>query len=420
MKKILLPALAAAAFLSACQGTPVPEEPGTTPTAPLSVTTGEPQSVTRSEAVLQATYTGNPTYGGFEIGTAPGELEDMVESQDVGGGSFTARADNLVPGQTYYFRAYVAVLDGRSYKYTYGLVRSFKTPADEPAIVPSGGQPGWAEVPVMETARDGKYLLNAKDRKQYYALHLCSGGEKGPGGKTARNYTVCYSATHHCPVWIAAPRHKMYVGSSGRTDDYRRDPDIPEEIQYSSKSTGGGCNKGHMLGSAERTSSTETNRDVFFYPNIAPQLSAGFNTGGGGWNLLEDWVDGQVCADTLYEVIGCHFERFSQKLGNVSVTVDPETITFGGRDDVTKPTMFYYVLLRTKSGSSGKAVRDCAATELKCAAFVRAHSNSLKGVKVSREEMMSVGDLEKITGVSYFPNVPNAPKSTCVPADWGL
>ena len=172
-----------------------------------------------------------------------------------------------------------------------------------------------------------------------------------------------------------------------------------------------------MLGSAERTSSTATNRDVFYYTNIAPQLSSGFNTGGGGWNILEDWVDGQVCRDTLYVVIGTYFEKYTDGYGN---TVSPKTISFGGRSDVAMPTMFYYLLLRTKSGSSGKAVKDCSASELQCAAFVRAHTNNLKGQKVSSKEMMSVSDLEKLTGFTYFPNVPNAPKSSFKASDWGL
>ena len=33
---------------------------------------------------------------------------------------------------------------------------------------------------------------------------------------------------------------------------------------------------------------------------------------------------------------------------------------------------------------------------------------------------MSVSDLEKITGFTYFPNVPNAPKNICTPSDWGI
>ena len=172
-----------------------------------------------------------------------------------------------------------------------------------------------------------------------------------------------------------------------------------------------------MLGSAERTSSAATNRDVFYYTNIAPQLSSGFNTGGGGWNILEDFVDTKVCADTLYEVLGCYFDKYTDAYG---WTVSPSTISFGGRNDVSMPTMFYYVLLRTKKGNSGKALKNCRAEEMMCVAFVRSHTNSLKGQKVTARELMSVADLEKITGVTYFPNVPNAPKDTFKASDWGL
>ena len=391
---------------------------GDTPATP-TVTTGSASSVSRSEATLHATYTGDATYGGFEYGLSPGALTSTVESQYVTGSAFSALLDNLVSGTTYYYRAYIAILEGSQYQYYYGSVQQFTTPSDE-QVGPSDNQPGWAEVPLMEIGKDGNYMVNTSDPSQYFAIHLCTGGEKGPGGKTARNYTVCYSAEHHCPVWVAAPRHAMYVGSAGRNDSYRQDPNIPSGIQYTSKSTGGGCNKGHMLGSAERTSSKSTNRDVFYYPNIAPQLSSGFNTGGGGWNTLEDWVDTQVCADTLYEVIGCYFKAFSQKLGGTTYSTQPSTISFGGRNDVSMPTMFYYVLLRTKSGNSHKSVKDCSSSELKCAAFVRAHTNSMKGVQVSSAEMMSVSDLEQLVGVTFFPNVPNAPKSSFNASDWGL
>ena len=391
---------------------------GDTPVTP-TVTTGDATSVSRSEATLHATYTGDATYGGFEYGLSQSSLTGTVESQYVTGESFSALLDNLVSGTTYYYRAYIAVLEGAQYQYYYGSVRQFTTPSDE-QVGPSAGQPGWVEVPLMNIAKDGQYMYNADKGSEYFAIHLCTGGEKGPGGKTARNYTVCYSSEYHCPVWVAAPRHSMYVGNSGRNDSYRRDPNIPAGIQYSSKDTGGGCNKGHMLGSAERTSSVSTNRDVFYYPNIAPQLSSGFNTGGGGWNILEDWVDSQVCADTLYEVIGCYFKAFSQQLGGTTYSTTPKTISFGGRDDVSMPTMFYYVLLRTKSGNSHKSVKDCSSSELKCAAFVRAHTNSLKGHKVSADEMMSVSDLEQLVGVTFFPNVPNAPKNSVSADDWGL
>ena len=287
-----------------------------------------------------------------------------------------------------------------------------------PAPVPGqSGKYGWYELPAISYSESGKYLIDQNNTTLYYAHHICAGGEKGPGGKTARNYTVCFSAEHHVPVWVAAPRHKMYSGNSGRNDSYKVDPNIPSSIQYSSKSTGGGCNKGHMLGSAERTSSVATNKQVFYYSNIAPQLDGTFNTGGGGWNKLEDWIDGKVCSDTLYVVIGAYFDKYTDKRGN---TVNPKKISYCGRSDVSFPTMFYYILLRTKSGNSGKPLSKCSANEIQCAAFVRSHHASLKGQNVNRDDLMSVSDLEKITGFTYFPNVPQAPKSSYNASDWGL
>ena len=288
---------------------------------------------------------------------------------------------------------------------------------DIPEPIPGiSGKYSWYELPEISYTQSGSYLIDSSDKNLYYAHHLCAGNEKGPGGRKARNYTVCFSAEHHCPVWVAAPRHTMYQSGASRTDAYAKDPSIPSDIQYNSKSTGGGCNKGHMLGSAERLSSTATNKQVFYYSNIAPQYSDTFNTGGGGWNTLEDWVDGQVCSDTLYVVIGAYFDEFTDRRG---YSESPAKISFGGRSDVSRPTMFYYILLRTKDGSSGKPLSQCTADEIKCAAFVRSHAIA-KGTKVGEKDMMSVSDLEKITGFKYFPNVPQACKDSYKASDWGL
>ena len=386
---------------------------GSQPETP-TVTTGGSSNVTQSEAILSATYSGKPTYGGVLWGLSADNLSEDWQAPYLNNGAFSVPIVGLGAGHTYYYRAYIGVLENGSYVFYYGDVKSFTTLPD--GIVIGNGQPGWYETPMMDFQRSGEYWVNASDPTQYYAIHMCDDSVRGPGGKTARNYVVCYSAEHHCPLWVAAPRHAMYqVKNTDRTDAYRRDPSVPANIQYSSESTGGGCNKGHMLGSEERRCSVETNRDVFYYTNIAPQLSANFNTGGGRWNVLEDYVDTQVCADTLYEVLGCYFDRYTDAYGQ---TQTPSTISFGGRNDVSMPTMFYYVLLRTKSGNSGKALKDCTADEIKCVAFVRSHVNVRQAV--SSRELMSVADLERITGVTYFPNVPNTPKDTFKASDWGL
>lgn len=298
-------------------------------------------------------------------------------------------------------------------------------PVAPPTPDPNDNCPNdWYELPTINYSKEGSYYTSTSSLygKLYYAHHICAGGEKYShggshpfNGKPMRNYTVCYSSEHHCPVWVAAPRHQRYQSGASRTDAYAQDPKIPSNIQYSSKSTGGGCNKGHMLGSAERLSTSATNRQVFYYTNIAPQYSDTFNTGGGAWNNLEDWVDGHVCSDTLYVVIGAYFNDFSCKSGSATA----KKISYGGRSDVSCPTMFYYVLLRTKNGNTGKPLSQCSSSEMQCVAIVRSHK-AAKGRKNFAEDMMSVSDLEKITGFTYFQNVPQAPKSTYKASDWGL
>lgn len=290
-------------------------------------------------------------------------------------------------------------------------------PGPGPGPSTDDSQPGWYELPKMNIAitSEGNYKYNSEDNTQYYAWRMCSGGETGPGGKTARNYTVCFSAEHHCPLWVAAPLHSMYKGDKDRSKSYRTDPLVPPGVQYSENAAGSDCNRGHMLGSSDRNKTEATNKDVFYFTNIAPQLSANFNNGGGRWNRLEEFIDTQFCPDTLYAVIGCYFDDYTDSYGETQYA---SKITFGGRTDVSMPTMFYYVVLRTKSGNSGRSVKDCSASELMCAAFVRAHVNVRE--PVSSKEMMSVSDLEKITGVTYFANVPNAPKDSFTASDWGL
>ena len=306
---------------------------------------------------------------------------------------------------SYSYYAY-AIVDGVTYK-----SESASFTITDASVVPATKY-SWAELPVMFDEDDNG--VHDKDNTLYYASHLCAGGERNAQrNDSARNFTVCYSSKYICPLWVAAPRHSMYVGGSGRNDSYKVDPKIPSSVQYSSKNTGGGCNKGHMVGSAERTSSVATNKQVFYYSNIAPQYADTFNTGGGAWNNLEDHVDGLVCSDTLYTVIGCYFDSFSKNGASAS----PSKISFGGRSNVSCPTMFYYALLRTKKGNTGKRVQDCSASELQCVAFTICHKMA-KGHKPGAGDMMSIRDLEALTGVTYFPNVPNAPKDTFTANDW--
>ncbi|MBQ3249430.1 MAG: DNA/RNA non-specific endonuclease [Alistipes sp.] len=343
---------------------------------------------------------------GYEVVTSAGAktiYNTQYKMENLVAGTYTVQVKALAGENTQYKDSQYATIS----QYVEGEKQ------DEQPIVGNTYRMGWFELPMeADNNKDG---IDDNNDTYYYAHHLCGGSEKNAqrNGR-ARNYSVCFSSEHHCPVWVAAPRHSMYSGSANRTNAYTQDPQIPSDIQYYRKDADSGCNNGHMLGSAERTSSTETNSQVFYFSNIAPQYSDTFNTGGGAWNNLEDHIDGLVCADTLYTVIGCYFDKYTDKYGN---TGSPKKISFGGRSDVSCPTMFYYALLRTKSGRSGKSVVECSASELQCAAFVICHEQE-KGHEPQAKDIISIEELERLTGFTYFNNVPNAPKSVVNASDW--
>ena len=267
---------------------------------------------------------------------------------------------------------------------------------------------GWPELPVE--VKNGDY---------HYAYHTIS--DFKVGNYNARNYTVCYSAENHGPVWVAAPLHNCYVTKSGNRS-YSQDPDVPAGIQPASKSLADPYNKGHMLGNRERSRTAVMRRQVCYYTNIAPQHSGTFNTGGGAWNNLEDLIDtywdsteSANVGDTLYVVVGAYYKTWTDSYGN---TASPKKAAFGGQQ-AGVPTMFYYAMLRTKNAKSGKSVLRCSREELQCAAFVMSHAMQ-KGHKPSRSDMRSVAEVERLSGFQFFTNVPNAPKDTYNPSDWGL
>ena len=273
-----------------------------------------------------------------------------------------------------------------------------ESPAEAPAPKGKTAHAGWAELPSQKTSND-----------IYITSHLL--------GDNRRNYTVCYSREQRAPLWVAAPVHRAYKGDVKRVDNYDFDPTLTVNIQITLNRSYGDYTRGHMLGSGERTASREMNNQTFYVTNIAPQLRDGFNERGGAWNNLEYFVDRQLCADTLYVVTGAIYDDFTAPDGtNIKART---TVNKNDNKRVGVPTAYYKALLRTKSGRTGKSVVECKASELKCAAFIIPHRSDV-GHKPTAEDMISIKELERLTGVNFFANVPSAPESKAEAKDWGL
>ncbi len=232
-----------------------------------------------------------------------------------------------------------------------------------------------------------------KDNDYYYAYHSCDG---------KFNFAACYSDKYTCPVWVAAPMHSWYVGSTSRTDAYADDPDIP---CYQVETLGSPYNRGHLLASGDRTRSTATNKQAFYLSNIAPQYITGFNTGGGVWNNFEEYIQDQYESrnDTLYVVNGSYW-------ANTNNVVDGTTV----------PTHYYKACLRLKQAGSSTAVLTASRDELECVAFLIPHNTSQAGVEPKESFMVTIDELEEMTGENFFANVKNAPEDTYTASDWDL
>jgi DNA/RNA endonuclease G (NUC1) len=273
-----------------------------------------------------------------------------------------------------------------------------KSSAEAPAPKSKTAHAGWAELPTQKANND-----------IYITSHLL--------GDNRRNYTVCYSREQRAPLWVAAPVHRAYNGDVKRVDNYDFDPTLPVNIQITLNRSYGDYTRGHMLGSGERTATREMNNQTFYVTNIAPQLREGFNERGGAWNNLEYFVDRQLCADTLYVVTGAIYDDFTAPDGtNIKART---TVNKNDNKHIGVPTAYYKALLRTKSGRTGKSVVECKASELKCVAFIIPHRSDV-GHKPTVEDMISIKELERLTGVNFFANVPNAPENKAEAKDWGL
>lgn len=236
----------------------------------------------------------------------------------------------------------------------------------------------WAEQPAYT---DNDDLIH----KTYYTTLA--------NGDYVRNYSICYDTDKLVSRWVAYPLHSCYINPYlNRTNAWSFDPALPESIQQNivsgSYNDGGNrqLDRGHMLPSASRYSTYETNAQTFYATNMMPQNST-FNQG--VWGQLEGQVRKAICADTLYVVVGTLFE-------------DGRTFTSRGRT-IARPSHCYKILLRTKDGNTKKSISQITdASEIKAIGFLFANESSAGSYESAA---VSIADIEKRAGVTFFRNL---------------
>ncbi len=206
-------------------------------------------------------------------------------------------------------------------------------------------------------------------------------------------YTLSYNHETRLPNWVAWHLTADHVdGPVKRKDvDFTDDESVAAPKGCKSDYYCSGYDRGHMCPAGDNKWSERAMQECFLMTNMCPQL-AGLNSG--MWNSLEK-----------------NCRTWAEQYGDVYIVCGPVLLKGAhktiGRNKVVVPEAFFKVILCTK----GKP---------KAIGFVM-RNQSMRGHKKT-EFVNSVDDVERITGIDFFPALPddieNEVEKQSNPADW--
>ena len=191
-------------------------------------------------------------------------------------------------------------------------------------------------------------------------------------------YTVSYNPAWKIPNWVAYSLTKEETsGPYEREKSFYPDPKVKGQPVVHKDYTHSGYDRGHMAPAADMKWSEKAMRESFYMTNICPQNQ---NLNRGDWNDLEELA-----------------RDWARKYGNIYIACGPivrnENVTIGNTHRIVVPSAFYKVFLR-KNNSSWTSIGFMFANEA--------------GNKPLMTYMTSVDDIENITGIDFFYNLPDS------------
>ena len=225
--------------------------------------------------------------------------------------------------------------------------------------------------------------------------------------KDGVNFIIEWDNSKKAQRYTAYQMHKGYSGSSGRTDAWAEDPEIPMAYRFSNSSSmysGSGYTRGHILPSADRTFSKAANEQTFYFSNMQPQYY-NFNAGDGytgAWVIMENqlrkWTNALGANDTIFVVKGG--------------TIDDDKIIEKAKGQLIVPKYFFVALL--KKNSSGYS---------SLGMWFEHTKDVIPNIHLA-DYCLSIDELEKKTGIDFFCNLPDEEEDKVEKAfalkTWGL
>ena len=238
--------------------------------------------------------------------------------------------------------------------------------APDPIVGEELAKTGWMELPALDDPD-----------LEYY-------GHSFPmNGRTYRNYSFGWSQKDFVAVWVAYPSCSLYLnGNVGRTDAWALDPLLGNRSAAPFSGYAEELARGHQLPSADRQCCYEANAQTFYGTNMTPQIN---EHNEGIWSKLEGKVRTYAeTSDTTYVVTGVVLEGSKRKTWD------------SNGNSLTVPAAYFKAILKYSTQSTyGK---------WNAVAFYLEHRAYTENI--GKQHSMSIDELEKITGIDFFVNLP--------------
>jgi endonuclease G len=192
-------------------------------------------------------------------------------------------------------------------------------------------------------------------------------------------YTLSYSEKDEQAEWVYyILTTEMLKGKQPRTDDYRPDSTITTISAQLEDYRSSGYDRGHLCPAGDMKLNKTAMSESFYLSNCSPQ-DRDFNAG--IWNDLENLVRSwALTSGRLYVVTAGVLTSTKGKIGSNGVTVPK----------------YYYKVIYDPRGQ-GKMI-----------AFLLPNENSTKPLQ---QFVVSVDSLESLTGIDFFPGLPDSIES---------
>lgn len=277
-------------------------------------------------------------------------------------------------------------------KYIYNVNVNVNYQGGEITTDPQAKYTRWTETPLITeselTKPNIKYITHYS--KEYYTTSTLNGVE-------IRNYSMLYDTDLKMAYWVAYPLCDWYLKDNiGRTNDWNYDDLLDKSLQPNLKENsfndkGDDYDKGHQIPSADRQRSNNNkliNRQTYYYTNITPQSGTKMNQT--IWQELEKAVRGWGSGkDTLYVVTGAMPTTPTDK------TINYTTDNNGNKVAIPK---YYFKALARKVNEQFQTI----AYKLDNAPYQDRNYNV---------GIISVKELEEMTGFTFFPDKPEITES---------